>query len=81
MSNPIVDLVEENIDLKEEIERLTKRLEESQLAYLSVDKRNSKAIEYINNKSVLSVKGLDLNICDNEIEDLLNILQGSDSNE
>lgn len=37
-----------------------------------------KAIEYITYKSVLDEKGLELNLCDKQIEKLLDILKGVD---
>ena len=46
--------------------------------YNSLVDRIDKAIEYITYKSILGEKGLELNLCDKQIEKILNILKGVD---
>lgn len=68
-------------NLQEEIERLKERLDIAQTAYLSLDEKINKAIEYIEE----DIRGNYFKRYDDEVykmcEDLLGILKGDDNNE
>ena len=64
--------------LEKEIERLTAESTKWESKFYDEAKKVDRAIEYITYKSILGEKGLELNLCDKQIEKLLNILKGVD---
>ena len=61
---------------EKKIQDLTLELDHEKSIVADYGKRLIKAIEYISYKSVLSEKGLYLDLCDKQIEKILQILRG-----